>query len=319
MKNGLVVKSNKLIEARYNLNLNEQKILLYAIAKIDRNKPELDWVELDIKEITELIGTQGKQYEEFRKNVQNLRLREVAIETNEEELITGWLSSIRFYKRTGKVRLKFGDGLTPYLLQLQKTFTRYQLKNVMNLSSKYSVRIYELLKQYEGYNKPVKDREFMLDDLRDKLGIEKNEYSRIYDLEKRVLKVALQEINEYTDIKATYDKIKQGRKVDKIRFIVKYKCSEANFIAEELYNVPELRASCGLEKENWTSTQIVDLYEMACIKAEDVDVYSYIRINYEKMLKGKKAKNKFNYLLKSLEEDYAKAYIQLKTNFMIEK
>lgn len=279
MENSLVVKGNKLVEARYNLNLNEQKVLLYAISKLDRDKPEMDWVELDIKEMTDLMGIQGKQYEQFRATVRSLRRREVIIDTEQEELITGWLSSIRFYKNTGVVKLKFGDGLVPYLLQLQKTFTSYQIKNVLHLDSKYSIRIYELLKQYEGFKKPTKDREFDIQDLRDKLGIAPDEYNRFYDFEKRVLKTSMQEINQHTDLKMTYEKIKNGRKIARIRFTVKYPDAEANDLAEKLYNIPELKINCGLEQENWTAKQIADLYEMACTKAEDVDGYAYIKLN----------------------------------------
>lgn len=45
MKSNLVVKANNLIEARFNLTLNEQKLFLYAISKIDKNL-------LDCKTIT---------------------------------------------------------------------------------------------------------------------------------------------------------------------------------------------------------------------------------------------------------------------------
>lgn len=317
MENSLVVKGNKLVEARYTLNLNEQKVLLYAISKLDRDKPEMDWVELDIKEFTDLMEIQGKQYDQFRATVRSLRRREVIIDTEQEELITGWLSSIRFYKNTGVVKLKFGDGLVPYLLQLQKTFTSYQLKNVLHLDSKYSIRIYELLKQYQGYKKPTKDREFDIQDLRDKLGIAKDEYKRFVNFETRVLKTSMQEINQHTDVKMTYEKIKNGRKIARIRFTVKYPDAEANDLAEKLYNIPELKINCGLEQENWTAKQIADLYEMACTKAEDVDVYAYIKLNYIKMLEQGKARNKFAYLLKSLEEDYAKAYPQLKVGYIV--
>lgn len=308
MENSLVVKGNKLVEARYTLNLNEQKVLLYAISKLDRDKPEMDWVELDIKEFTDLMEIQGKQYDQFRATVRSLRRREVIIDTEQEELITGWLSSIRFYKNTGVVKLKFGDGLVPYLLQLQKTFTSYQLKNVLHLDSKYSIRIYELLKQYQGYKKPTKDREFDIQDLRDKLGIAKDEYKRFVNFETRVLKTSMQEINQHTDVKMTYEKIKNGRKIVRIRFTVKYPDAELCEKLEKLYDIPDLKRNCGLEGENWSAKQIVELYEMAVSKAEDVDVYSYIRMNYEKMIQDGKARNKFSYLKKSLAEDYAKAY-----------
>lgn len=314
MENSLVYKSNKLVEARYSLNLNEQKVLLYAITKLDKDKPEMDWVELDLQEITELTGTQGKRYEDFRATVRSLRKREVIIDTDDEEFITGWLSSIRFYKHTGIVKLKFGDGLAPYLLQLQGTFTRYQLKNVMHIDSKYSIRLYELLKQYEGFKEPIKDREFSIDDLRDKLGIAKDEYDRMFDLEKRVLKVAMKEINQHTDIKASYEKIKQGRKIAKIKFTVEYPDAEYVKYLEETYDIADIKSKSGLDAEKWNSKQIVELYTIACQKTvnEEVEVFEYIRLNYLHMLQNKSVQSKFAYLKKALDNDYAVAVGQLR-------
>lgn len=52
MENSLVVKSNKLIEARYQLSLNEQKIILYSVSKLDRENPKCNYLELDVREFT---------------------------------------------------------------------------------------------------------------------------------------------------------------------------------------------------------------------------------------------------------------------------
>ena len=319
MENNLIVKSNNLIEARYSLNLNEQKILLYAISRLNREDKELNIVEFDVVEFTQLIDTKGKRYEDFRDTVRSLRKREIIIDTKEKELITGWLSNISFYKNTGKVRIKFDDELIPYLLQLKSRFTRYELKNILYLKNKYSIRIYELLKQYEK----IGIREIELKKLKETLMLDEKQYERIYDFERFVLKPSKKEIDKNTDIIMNYKKIKTGRTVTSILFKIEPKDQEKEIYVEYLnqnYNIKEFKLKSGLEKENFNSEQIIELFTIATEKlsdAEQQDLFDYIKINYLHMLENETVKNKYAYLKKALQEDYAVARGQIKLNFKI--
>ena len=320
MEKNLVVKSNELIEARYKLNINEQKILLYAISKLDRDKKEMNIIEFDTLEFTELIDSKGNRYEDFRETVRSLRKKEVIITTDDKEMIAGWLSNIKIYKNTGKVTLKFDDELIPYLLQLKSRFTRYELKNILYLKSKYSIRVYELLKQYQV----IKSRKFTLEELKEILMLEKNQYNRIYDFERFVLKPSMEEINEYTDLEVSYEKLKKGRKVIGIKYIIQSK-EDNSYITylNENYNIKEFKEKSGLAGENFDSKQIIELYAIACEKLEDEfetidDIFEYIRLNYLHMLKNKTVKNKYAYLKKSLDEDYAVARGQIKFDYKLD-
>lgn len=124
-------------------------------------------------------------------------------------MITGWLSNIKIYKNTGKVTLEFDDELIPCLLQLKSRFTRYELRNTLYLKNKYSIRVYELLKQLQN----IKSGKFTIEELKNLLMLEKGQYSRLYDFERFILKSSMEEINEYTDLDVSYEKNKNGRKV----------------------------------------------------------------------------------------------------------
>jgi len=88
------------------------------------------------------------------------------------------------------------------------------------MNSAYSVRLYELLVQWKTAKKtPV----FELQQFREQLGVENNEYQRMYDFKNRVLDVAVKEINEKTDIQTSYDQVKRGRKIIGFKFVVKEK------------------------------------------------------------------------------------------------
>jgi len=110
----------------------------------------------------------------------------------------------------------------PYLLQLKEFFSKIPIKYTYVLNSRYAIRLYELLKQYENTGFRVD----YLPELREMLGVEPNEYIRFDNFEKRVLKQAVKEINEKTDIEVSYKKKKTGRKITHIEFEIKSKKSK---------------------------------------------------------------------------------------------
>lgn len=313
--NKLIVKHNYLVQARYKLSLNEQKIILYALSKINKEEDKFNILKFEIKEFTNLIGTTEKRYEEIRKIVRSLRNKEIKIDTKDNELITGWLSSIEIKKNSGIIELEFSEKLIPYLLQLKEQFTKYQLKNILHLKNKYSIRMYELCKQYESIGK----REFKIKELKEMLGCE-GKYKDFRNFKKFVLDIVTKEINEYTDIDIDYNKITEGRKTTGIKFSIKDKVDEEDLILNNLYSdeeIENIKMKSGLCKENFKNKQILGLYTIAVEKVDssDVDPFEYIRLNYETMIAKNTARNKYTYLKNSLEEDWASAMNQIKFNF----
>jgi len=114
----------------------------------------------------------------------------------------------------------------PFLLELQKQqeekglfYTSYELKYVLPMQSKYSIRLYEILKSYQKNNR---EWYFKTEVLKKLLDCETNSsYKNFADFQKRVLDIAVEEINRYTDLKITIQtepKEPRGRGV-KIKFI----------------------------------------------------------------------------------------------------
>lgn len=321
MKNNLIVKHNQLIEARYDLTLNEQKIILYSASQLDRKKERFNILSFNIREFFKLIGTTQERYTEIREIIKSLRSKEITIKKQNSELITGWLSSIEYLENEGIIELEFSEKLIPYLLQLKEKFTRYDLKNIINLQNKYSIRVYELLKQYEK----IGTREIEIKEFRKYLGIEENEYKKFSNFENRILKTTKEEINTYTDLNFDYKKIKTGRTITSILFQIDPKDQEKEIYIEYLnqsYDIKEFKNKSGLEKENFDSQQIINLYEIAVEKLIDeyeneTDLFEYIKINYLFMLEKDNIRNKFAYLKKALREDFACARGQIKLDFKI--
>jgi plasmid replication initiation protein len=303
-KGDLVIKHNDLIEARYDLNPVEQKIILYAVTKIDTNKDKFGIIQIEATELAGLMQSQTGRYKEFREVANDLMNRKVYLK-DRPNLDVRWLASSE-YIGNGIIELEFSEKLIPYLLQLKKKFTRYQIGNILMLENKYSIRIYELMKQYEK----IGTREFELSDFKNILMLD-GQYERIYDFERFVLKPSMIEINGYTDIIINYEKVKKGRKVIGLFFTIESKIQNQVYIdyLNEQYDIEDMKEKMGIKGEHFNEKQVLELYEKAIIKteSEDIDPFEYVKLNYLHMIGKGTARNKFSYLMAALEDDYATA------------
>lgn len=312
------MKSNKLIEARYSLGLNEQKIILYSVSKLDTTKNKFNILQFEIKEFMELLNTTVFRYTEVRELVTGLMSKQVIIETEKRDLVANWVSSIDYIKDTGIIELEFSDKLIPYLLELKKRFTRYQLKNILYLKNKHSIRIYELMKQYQtiGY------RTFTIEELKELLMLD-DKYSEFKNFNRFIIKKTMDEINDLTDINIDFELIKRGRKVTGIKYIIKSKNDDSYIkYLDRNYNIEEFKLKSGLSNEHFDSKQIIELFTIATEilpDQEQQDLFEYIRLNYLHMIKNKTIINKYAYLKKALKEDYAVARGQIKLDYKLEE
>lgn len=223
-----VVKSNELIQkSRFQLSLQEQKAIalicsmIQPIQKEGNNKEIVDWkleYEFNIVQYCKICGidySNGKNYINVKATLKSLSDRSMWLEIGEEEVLVRWLSKVRMNKRSGKVKIEIDRDLAPYLFDLKKRFTQYQLYNILSMNSAFSIRVYEILKSYEFTRK----KKFQIDELKHLLMVDNvKSYANFKDFRKYVLDKAIDEINEYTDIQVQYKTIKKGRRVEWIEF-----------------------------------------------------------------------------------------------------
>lgn len=322
-ENRLVVKHNKLIEFKGRMTLNELKLFSLIVADIrEQQEKQFEEYKIDISVLKEI--TKDKNFYDYIKEVAlKLESKRIVVEGSNEKK-KRYFTTIRLINKPryeeGEYHLvvDLDKDLIPYIIDLKRNFTRYEIENILRLKSTYSVRLYELLKQYQS----IGNRKINIDDLRDYLGIEKDEYDRFYDFERRVLKVAKKEIDKYTDLEVDYEKIKTGRKITGIKFTIDSKPDVQKELIESIYTkeqIKDIKTKCGLKSERFNSKQIIELYEIAVAKTEsaDIDVHEYIKLNYNDMIEKGTARNKFSYLKKALEEDYAKAVVQLSLGYVV--
>lgn len=215
--NQLVTKSNILIEANYKLGVVEQKIILCLASNIHPEDSDFKSYTLPIKEFNRLLGLSGTpKYTELRQITKELMQKVFEVRIDKKVIQVSWLSYVAYNESEGTIDVRFDPFLRPYLLELKKEFTSYKLENVVKLKSSYAIRIYELLKQYEK----LQERTFFLSDLRKMLGAE-DIYPAYGNFKQRVLVPAQKELMKKTDISFEIEAVKKGRKVEKVKFLIK--------------------------------------------------------------------------------------------------
>jgi len=202
-----------LVNAKYKLNTSEIKFILIAIAQIDSKSDEvLQEYEIKVSHLEHKLQAEQKttRLKQFAKKLMSKPLE---IPVDKGFLVFNWFSKIRYYEDERLFKVKIDEDLKPYLLQLQERFIAYNLKYVLPLKSTYSVRIYQLLKEYEKLTK----RYFEVEELMELLQVPKS-LKRYSQFKQKVLQVAEKELLAHTDIYFTIEEEKQGRKVSRLIF-----------------------------------------------------------------------------------------------------
>lgn len=216
-RNELVVKHNDLLrKSRYTLSSTEQKILIYLISKIKAEDTELKPINIDIKEFCQVANIQlnGEAYNRIKGKIKSIADKSWWLSSGEnKEILFRWIDNAEIEKGNGIITLGLSKHLKPYLIALKRDFTRYELINVLTLKSKYSIRLYELLKSYlwRGH------WEVEVNELRELLEVN-NKYEEFKDFKKKVLIPTVKEINDYTDLQVEIETLKTGRTIKHINF-----------------------------------------------------------------------------------------------------
>jgi len=225
-KNDLVVKDNALINASYYLSLTEQRLILLAIIQARAEKmTSSNEFKVQVSSYINAFGVEkSTAYEALQKAVDTLINRRFSyyriVNDQQEKVTTNWVQSVAYATNESYIKIQFTDAVMPLITQLEKHFTSYQLEQVKDLTSIYAIRLYELIIQWRATGKT---QQIPIDELRHKLGIESDQYKQMVNFKKKVLDFAIDQINEHTDIKASYEQHKEGRSITGFTFTFKPK------------------------------------------------------------------------------------------------
>ena len=224
-KGNLVVKTNQLNSALQNLSLPEIRIVQLAIVDARETNTGLSTdkpLRIDALRYAEMFETTRQNgYKRMKEAEETLFNRRFSYLDDEGKVIKSrWIQQVRYLDDEGAIELVFTLAVVNGISRIdgaEDFFTSYLLEQTSSMDSIYSVRLYELLVQWKAAkNTPM----FELEKFRDQLGVEVTEYKAMCDFKKRVLQVAIDEINEKSDIKISYEQVKKGRSIAGFKFKV---------------------------------------------------------------------------------------------------
>lgn len=208
-RNYMVVKGNDIIQkSRFSLSSQQQKILLSMISMIKPDDSAVKTYSFEIQEFCRLCNidwSNGGNYIAIKQALYGIDKQVMWIKEPEKKRDTRlrWLNELYIDEGSGEIVFSFHKDMFPYLLDLREKYTQYNLINVLPMRSKYAIRLYELLKSYEGMRSITLTLEVL------KARLDAENYINFKDFRRRVLEKAVEEINTYADIEVRFEPKKQ--------------------------------------------------------------------------------------------------------------
>lgn len=224
-KGNLVVKTNQLNSALQNLSLPEIRIVQLAIVDARETNTGLSTdkpLRIDALRYAEMFETTRQNgYKRMKEAEETLFNRRFSYIDDKGKIVKSrWIQQVRYLDDEGAIELVFTLAVVNGISRIdgaEDFFTSYLLEQTASMDSIYSVRLYELLVQWKAAKQTPM---FALEKFRDQLGVGIEEYKAMNDFKKRVLLVAIDEINKKSDIKISYEQVKKGRKIVGFTFTV---------------------------------------------------------------------------------------------------
>ncbi|WP_180047669.1 MULTISPECIES: replication initiation protein RepM [Acinetobacter] len=284
-----VVKSNQVIEASYQLSAVEQRIVLAAISRIPKNQPITDdeLYPVSVDELKQLGVHEKTAYRDLKEGINRLYERSINLSIDDKSIKMRWVQEIQFLDSQSVIGIRFSKPILPFISNLSREFTKYALSDIAGINSGYGIRIYELLVQYRQIGK----REISVESLRTMLELGKK-YPLFADFKKRVIDTAIDQINEYSPLKVTYEQKKTGRKVTHIIFSFKEKSKSITHTSKDFYQLSDAQI-------NLFGNQLSRLHELSHLASEG-ESYEILAAKIKDMLRNPHQQQQFLPHLKNL-------------------
>ena len=229
----LITKDNKLINASYSLGIPEQRVIFLAIVEARAQERMID-----ARGVLQIHASSYQEQFKVEKHSAYKALKSAANGLFESYFgydyihektgkpahrVVRWAQAVSYIETAGMIELQFTDAVIPLITRLSEQYTEYDLKQVSELQSEYAIRLYELMMQWKSVGKTNK---IPLAEFRTKLGVEPEQYKKMCNFKARVLDLAISQINDFTDVTATYEQHKSGRAVTGFTFKFKMKKNE---------------------------------------------------------------------------------------------
>ena len=210
-----------------SLTLTQKKLIFYLISLIQEDDRELKRAEISFADFFKLMEMDysGKNKIELKKSLEKIDTKRfwISDQTGRYEILCKWLDEVIIDNKKGCIYLKLSETLKPYFLELaNKARTIFQLGYILKFKYKYAPDLYLFSSRYKNLNKPVTIR---IEDACQRFG--EGKYKNLYDLKRRVLEPAIDEINEKSELIVTLNFIKKKNRTTHLVFTIRKKTGQA--------------------------------------------------------------------------------------------
>ena len=287
MKNGLVVKDNALMNASYNLEVTEQRLILLAIINARETHQGItsdSKLEIHANDYaSQFHVTKEAAYKALKTAVNNLFERQFSFKEETKKGVgvvrSRWVSRIKYIDDSAILEITFAPDVVPLITRLEKHFTSYQIQQVTQLTGKYAIRLYELLIAWREVGKVP---QIELSEFRAKLGVEDDEYKAMNHFKSRVLEPSIKQINQHTDITVSYEQHKRGRTITGFSFRFKQK-SQPKIEVKRDPNTPDFFVKMTDAQRHLFANKMSEMPEMGAY-SQGTESYQQFAIRIADML-----------------------------------
>jgi plasmid replication initiation protein len=232
----LASQSNKLVEATYKMSLPAKRVMLMLLGQIHPCQQDISQkVSIKASDYAEKTQTNLRQaYVDIKKGCRELmktiiKTRIPNEKSTEECVVVSWM---KYHDNEGWLEATFTPWIAPYIHSLRKIgYTTIKIDEAVKFKRFYTIRLYELLMQWQETGKKY----IKVETLRDIFQIKKDNYVKYAAFRKYVLEPSIEEINERTNWKVSWEPVKTGKKVTSISF------SFSELIPKESHRCPHTK------------------------------------------------------------------------------
>ena len=243
--------ANPLIMAKKGFDVQETRLFYLGLEHVNPHLPNSKFHDREFQEVHIPMGELVKY---FGNDAFYTILKDVCKKLFDKKIEIKSGNSWKWYHVFSTMEFKDGEGLyikfdsemKPWLLDLfDKGYTQIERKAIWGLSSVHAIRILELVLQYK--NTPSKEREITIEELKQYLGISKDDYKgRINNFKKYVLENPIAQINEKTPYKVKYEQVKKGVRIVAFKFKLISEPIDTPMETEQQFPIREELISRGL-------------------------------------------------------------------------
>ena len=230
-----VKKPVEAIQCANTFSLLQRKMYNVLLANSAGNLMAVATHRIAIRILCDLMGYHSNDYKTIKQKFRELRRMDIEWDVINENGNKVWthtspLSLARIIEGEGICEYEFTPSIIPYLNR-PALYAKLSLAIQAKFKSSYGLALYENCERYRNLGHT---RSFDIPTFRKLMGVGESEYNEFFSLKRRVIQVAIQEVNQYADftIEAEYEK--KGRAVVSIKFIIKNKQSECAVVPKKI-------------------------------------------------------------------------------------